>query len=164
MQRRACILSGQLMNCYRLDTPVSDQHAHQEGALPARVPPGLAYLGSGCQFVNFVHVVSRVQLSDVTRLHAAGVVISSCIVFRHAVWHPWKVRAVYSLRLSLPGTSGHTGNAGAGGSVWHSCCCVSGGGIAVISGLRRCPLDSGGEETKGVTQTRRGRAAGWVGP
>ena len=33
----------------------------------------------------------------------------------------------------------------------------------MISGLRRCPLDSG-EETKGVTQNRRGRAVGWVGP
>lgn len=165
MQRRARILSGQLINCYRLDTPVSDQHAHQEGALPAPcLPPSLAYLGSECQLVNFVHVVSRVQLSDMPGLHAASVVISSCVVFRHAVWHPRKVWAVYSLRLSLPGTSGNTGNAGSGGSVWHSCCCVSGGEIAVISGLRRCPLDSGGEETKGVTQTRRGRARVWVGP
>ena len=128
-----------------------------------RVPPGLAYLGSQCQLVNFVHVVSRVQLSDTPGLHAASVVISSCVVFRHAVWHPRKVRAAYSLRLSLPGTSGSIGNAGSGGGVWHSCCCVSGGRIAVISGLRRCPLDSG-EETKGVTQNRRGRAGGWVGP
>ena len=37
-------------------------------------PPSLAYLGSECQLVNFVHVVSRVQLSDMPGLHAAGVV------------------------------------------------------------------------------------------
>ena len=56
---------------------MSDQHAHQEGALPAPCPPpppSLAYLGSECQLVNFVHVVSRVQLSDMPGLHAAGVV------------------------------------------------------------------------------------------
>ena len=87
------------MSRCKLDTLVSDQHADQEKASPTpcpRVPPGLACPGSERQLVNFIRVVSRVQLSDLPRPRAAGAGISIVLSIRATSEN---IPSVYSWRL-----------------------------------------------------------------
>lgn len=117
-------------------------------------PPGLACPGSERQLVNFIRVVSRVQLCDLRRPHAAGVGVSIVLSIRATSEN---IPSVYSwrlLRLSLRGMFRSTGS---GASAWHPrWLCVSRWDCRGLVVFKKAPLESAGEG--------RPREQPWPGP